>query len=280
LDDAIQVLADADGGATVLAGGQTLVALMNLRLAQPSILVDISHLQDLAAIDVTDDALRVGAAVTQAQLEDHAETSTVPLLADVLPHIAHREIRNAGTVVGNLAHGDPASEIPMVAVLVGASFTVLGPSGERSVAASEMYTGYLETSISHNELITHVSFPRSRTRPGSTTWGFSEHATRHGDYAIAGSGAVLDVEAGVIITADVGGIAVGTTPVRTSAGGLLVGQNIDWVDLAAFRNAAMDSVDPKDDVHATADYRRHLFGVAAQRAVEQAVERHRTVGAA
>ena len=158
LHDTICVLSDEDGGASVLAGGQTLVAPMNLRLAQPSILVDIAHLPGLGSIDVTEAGLSVGASVTQSQLEDHPEVSSVPLLADVLPHIAHREIRNAGTVVGNLADGDPAS-ITMVALLVGATFTAVSLSGERSVSAAAMYTGYPETTISHDEVITNVSFP-------------------------------------------------------------------------------------------------------------------------
>ena len=159
LHDTNRVISDEDGVASVLAGGQTLVALMNLRLAQPSILVDIAHLPGLGSIDVTEAGLSVGASVTQSQLEDHPEVSSVPLLADVLPHIAHREIRNAGTVVGNLAHGDPGSEITMVALLVGATFTAVSLSGERSVSAAAMYTSYLETTISHDEVITNVSFP-------------------------------------------------------------------------------------------------------------------------
>jgi carbon-monoxide dehydrogenase medium subunit len=238
------------------------------------VLVDIAGIDELRRITERDGEIQVGAAATQSEFEDHPLISKVPLLNDVLPHVAHRGIRNAGTVVGNLAHGDPASELAMVAVSLEARFDIAGPDGVRTAPASAMYRGYLETAVEDDEVIVSVRFPTTDQRSGITVWGFSEHASRHGDFATAGAGVVVTADsAGAIVHLRVGALGVTDCPTAIDASAV-AGPTIDEIDADSVVELANSSLRPKDDIHATASYRRHLFGVAVRRSLAQAMDRY------
>jgi carbon-monoxide dehydrogenase medium subunit len=188
LAEALDLLAQP--GAKVLAGGQSLIPTLNMRLSSPELLVDIGGLQELRGISVQKDFLRVGALTTHAQLESSAEVKKhVPLLSQAVPHVAHAAIRNRGTVGGSLALADPAAEYPAVAVALEASIVVQGKKGERKIKAADFFTGLFETALKAGELLTAVEFPVAKAADKSV---FLELARRHGDYAIVGLAAHND----------------------------------------------------------------------------------------
>ncbi|MGI9038766.1 MAG: FAD binding domain-containing protein, partial [Gemmatimonadota bacterium] len=179
--EAIEAIASGGYAARALAGGQSLIPAMNFRLAQPSVLVDLGPLEDLRGIRLDGDRLRIGAMTRQRDVErsvvvrDHA-----PLLAEVMPWIAHPQIRNRGTIGGSLAHADPAAELPAVMLVLGATLTAQGPSGARRIPAAEFYTGLFETALEPDEILTEIDVP---VRTSATRWAFEEVSRRHGDFA-------------------------------------------------------------------------------------------------
>ncbi len=274
VDEAVTALADAGVGGKVLAGGQSLVPLLNMRLVAPSTIVDINGVAGLDAIEVDDDAVVVGATVRHRELERHpSAVDALPVLRQALVLVAHPVIRNRGTVVGSLVHADPAAELPAVLALVGGSVTLVGPDGRREVTAPACFRSAMEFDLRPGELAVAATFPRL---PVTTGTAFLELARRHGDYAMAGVCVAVDtsgpVDGGDRDHATVTGaravfIGVSDTPTPIDLGPHLVGQSTTSLDTDAAVEAARSGLAPTTDIHATADYRRHLAGVLLARAL-------------
>ncbi len=255
LDDAVAALA-GDPGAKVLAGGQSLVPLLSMRLAAPTRLVDINGLAGLDGVEAGGDGVRVGALARHADvLASEAVRRVQPLVTLALSHVAHATIRNRGTTVGSLVHADAAAEMPMVLRLLGGSVDVFGPEGRRTIDADDLYVGPLETSLHHDEVAVSAWFPALAEGAGVA---FEEIARRHGDYALCGVAAVVDgdrVRAGFLSVCEVPTVV-----------------DLTGVDEADLGDAALEHLEPGDDIHATADYRAHLVRVLTRRVVATARE--------
>src|SRR3984957_2812029 len=269
---AVAALAEAGGEAKVLAGGQSLMAMLNFRLLRPSILVDINRIPGLGFIEETSDAVRIGALTRHYALE----TSPViakhfPVLSCAMTHVAHLAIRNRGTIGGSLAHADPAAELPMMALLLDAKLRVASASGERTIAARDFFLGALTVDLAPGEIITAVALPKLPPRTG---WGFEEVARRHGDFALAAVAATLTVSGGAIEQARIALTGVGPTPLRaTAAEGLLIGHALEPYLSKRVIEAVRTKIEPETDLHASSDYRRHLAGVLTARALAAAWRR-------
>ena len=269
--EAVQLLAEHEDEASVLAGGQSLIPLLALRLAHPAVLIDINGLDELSGVSATDGWVAIGA-MTREYVAEESQTiaGTVPLLAAALPLIGHEAIRSRGTIGGSLAHADPAAELPAVARALDAEFVVRGPSGERVVPAAEWFEGYLATSRRVDELLVEVRFPAAR--PGTGT-SFQEVARRHGDFAIVGLAASLTLSGGTISDARLAFAGLSDVPVRAAgAEELLVGEapSDELFDEAARR--ATDGVDPPDDLHGSSDYRKKVAAALVRRGLRAAAD--------
>ena len=268
--EALDVLAEVGHDGKVLAGGQSLVPLLNMRLAAPAHLVDVNWLAELDTVAVGDRAVRVGAVARHARVEhDRAATGAVPLLGQAIADIAHATVRNRGTVVGSLVHADPAAELPAVLVLLGGTMELASAGGgSRRVAAADFFLGPLESALRPGELATTAVFPRPPAGSGSA---WVEVARRHGDYALCGVGVLVVLDQGLRVgSARAACISVGPVPVQVDLTDALGGQPHDGADWAAAGRLAAAAVDPEDDIHATAAYRRHLAGVLTARAARAA----------
>jgi carbon-monoxide dehydrogenase medium subunit len=278
LDEALDVLSRADDETKILAGGQSLIPLLNMRLASPKRLVDLGRVAELRYVVERDGGYTIGAMTRQSALERDARIAAdLPLLAEAISYVGHPQIRNRGTFGGSIAHGDPAAELPAVAVCLGARVTIRGPRGSRTISASDLYLGYLATTLAPDELLAEVWFPK--VAPGTGT-AWLEFARRHGDYAIAGIGVSVTLAGSVVAEARIVAAGVGGTPIQASAAeALLVGAAVDGqhrIEPARQRRAIealRDALDPATDVQASADYRRHLAGVLAERALMVACRR-------
>jgi 2-furoyl-CoA dehydrogenase FAD binding subunit len=255
--------------AKVLAGGQSLVPLLSMRLAAPSLLVDINGLPDLSGIEVTGEGVRIGALARHADVLASADAARVqPLLAMALSHVAHATIRNRGTTVGSIIHADAAAEMPAVLMLLGGSVDVESPSGRRTIPAEELFIGPLETSLHHDEIAVEAFFP---ALPPGAGVAFDEIARRHGDYALCGVAALVRVEDGSVVEARAGYLSVNETPTVVDLGGV-VASGIDDGTLAEAGETALAQLDPGEDIHATAAYRAQLVRVLTSRVLRSAHE--------
>ncbi|HET7090882.1 MAG TPA: xanthine dehydrogenase family protein subunit M [Anaerolineae bacterium] len=274
LDVALAAIAEHGGDAKPLAGGQSLVPAMNFRVAQPAVLVDLNPLLELDYVRQDDDGLRIGAMTRQRRVErDALVAERAPLLHETMPYIAHPQIRNRGTIGGSLAHADPAAELPVVAVALDARIKARSASGERWIPAAEFFQGIFTTALNPDELLVEVAFPAMPPRAG---WAFVEFARRHGDYALMGVATVVAVdEQGVCRQARLVYLNAGDGPVAAKqAVQLLLGHPPSPDSIAAAANMAVDrEITPFGNVHATADYQRHLARVLTRRALKQAFER-------
>lgn len=274
--EALDALAAAGGDGKVLAGGQSLVPLLNMRLASPGHLVDVSRVAELGGVTVAGGGVRVGASVTQGAVEhDRAAMHACPLLAQALALVAHPVIRNRGTVCGSVAHADPAAELPAVLALLGGAVHVAaagngGGPRRRDVPAGQFFLGPLTSALAPDELVEAVTFP---ALPQGTGSAFVEVARRHGDYALCGVAAAVEVSCGRVSAARVALVSVGPVPqvvdLAEVAGDAEPGPQLWEAAAAAVRRA----VDPDSDVHASAGYRRHLAGVLTRRALAEAAAR-------
>ena len=274
VEEGTALLAKYGDEAKVLAGGQSLVPLMNLRLARPANLIDINRIESLAYIRDDGRALRIGALTRQRAAEwAPLVAERCPLLRDALRLVGHAPIRNRGTIGGSIAHADPAAELTAILVALDGEVTARGPKGTRVIAARDLFVSYLTTSLDPRELLTEVRIP---ALPAGAGWSWMEIARRHGDFALAGVGVVLAVRGRTIAEARIGLTGVGPTPVRAAeAERLLVGRSPSedlWNAAAAAVRAA---VTPDGDIHASAEYRTHVAGVLTQRALREAWERAR-----
>jgi carbon-monoxide dehydrogenase medium subunit len=275
LDEALACL-DAAGEAKILAGGQSLVPMLNMRLVRPGTLVDINGLSGLDEIRATPDGgLVLGALARHSDLlASTLVRERAPLLAAATAHVGHRAIRNRGTLGGSLAHADPAAELPAAVVALDGTLTVAGPSGRRRILAREFFRGPLTTALEPRDLLVEIEIPG----PAATAWGFAELARRAGDFALAGAVAVLRPVPGARgrATARLVAFGCGDTPIRLAAAeSLLAGAPIDSTVARATGEAAAAGVTPQGDVHASAEYRRHLVAVLTERAVLEAAARLR-----
>ena len=271
VSEAVELLAEHQDEASVLAGGQSLIPLLALRLAQPALLIDINGVTELSGVSATDGWVAIGATTREYVAEESGTIAdAVPLLAAALPLIGHEAIRSRGTIGGSLAHADPAAELPAVARALDAEFVVRGPSGERVVPAAEWFEGYLTTSRQPDELLTEVRFPAVGRGTGVS---FQEVARRHGDFAVVGLATSVTLSDGVISDARLAFAGVSDVPARaTGAEELLTGQrpSAELFDEAA-RRAAGD-MDPPSDLHGSAEYRKKVAAALVRRGLREAVD--------
>ena len=271
LKDAVELLASLPN-ARILAGGQSLVPMLNFRYVMVDHLIDLGGITDLRGIAIAEGRLRIGAMTRQRDLETAPEIQQYcPLLVEALRHVGHRQTRNRGTIGGSLAHADPAAELPAVCAAYGALIHIASIRGIRQVAFPEFSTGFMATALAPDEMIAAIDLPVWRQGHG---YGFQEFARRRGDFALVGAAALLDIGAGnVVRRAALSLCGVGPSPVRLDAAeGTLVGQPIDS-SLIRSAAAAAWLVEPISDIHASADYRRHLAQVLSTRALTDAARR-------
>jgi carbon-monoxide dehydrogenase medium subunit len=273
LDEALEVLREHGDEAKVLAGGQSLVPLLALRLAHPGFVVDLNGLADLAGILPRDGGLAVGAMVRERAAErSELVQQRAPLLAEALPLIGHLAIRNRGTVGGSLAHADPAAELPAVALALDAELVARSRArGERTIPAAEFFQGYFTTALEPDEILTEVRFPASGPSTGTC---FYEVARRHGDFAMVGAGASLTVQDGRISRAAIALIGVSEAAQRARAAEQALSGEAPSTEL--FSDAAVQAtrdLEPVSDLHASSEYRRRVAAVCVRRALEAASRR-------
>jgi len=271
LDEAIDVLRRFDGDAKVIAGGQSLMPLLNMRLARPAALVDINRIEGLNELRAWEGGVAVGATVRQRSLQRAPLfTDRLPILTEAAVHIGHQQIRSRGTICGSLAHGDPAAELPALALALEANLIAHGPAGKRAIAAADFYLGYLTSSLATDEILAEAQFPAP---PPRMKWSFLEVSRRHGDFAMVGivAGLSLGPERVSIADARLVYFGVGATPMRTRlVEQALLGQPPGADVFAAAAEAASEAIEPEDDVHASAAYRRHVAGALTRRALHHA----------
>jgi CO/xanthine dehydrogenase FAD-binding subunit len=264
------VLAQARGEAKILAGGQSLVPMMNFRLVAPKILLDINRIAGIDQISATPGGLTFGALVRHRMTAtDPLVMAQFPVLAQAVTYVAHHTIRNRGTFVGSLCHADPAGEMPMIALLLNAEIELASVRGKRRMSARDFFVGPLLTALEPDEMVTAVDLP---TIPPDAGWGFEEFARRHGDYALAAVAVTMSCQAGRARDVRIALTGVGDTPIRIPEAEAVLEGN-DLGRLAAVIDAIRGSIEPNTDLHASSDYRRHLAGVLAGRAVRAAWNR-------
>ncbi len=256
LNEAVALLA-SNSDAKVLAGGQSLLPMLAFRMVQPSLLVDLRKLPGLREIKIGTDGIRLGALVRWRDIEDDRRLVTAhPLLRAAIAHVAHYQIRNRGTVGGSLAHADP-------------TIAVMGKGGARAIKAGDFFTGALTTALQPDEIITEVHLP---AWPAARRFGFQEFARRRGDFAMAGVALFYDIDgAGKAANAHIGVIGVGDRPRRLAAAeAALSGRAVDEATITKVAEAACTAVEPQEDIHASAAYRRALTGTLVERALKAA----------
>jgi aerobic carbon-monoxide dehydrogenase medium subunit len=274
IDQALAELARHGGDARPLAGGQSLMPLLNMRLTAPCLLVDLNRIPELAYVVERDGGVAIGAMTRQRAVEKSAMVAArVPLLAEALPWVGHFQIRNRGTIGGSLAHADPAAELPAVAVCLDARVTVQSAAGRRVLSAESLFRTYLTTALEPGELLVEVWWPAARSHTG---YAWLEYARRHGDFALAGVAAAVTLRGEVVAEARLALTGVGDRPLRAGeAERGLAGQRLTDDALHAASDAVARAIDPPGDIHASATYRRRLAGVLTERAVRLAAARAR-----
>jgi carbon-monoxide dehydrogenase medium subunit len=271
LDAALAVKAQHGDDARFLAGGQSLIPAMNFRLAEPAVLIDINPLGDLAYVRDDGGALAIGALTRNRALErDAVVARSQPLVAEAMPHVSHPQIRNRGTLGGNLAQADPASEMPAVVLALGGRMQARSAKGERWIAARDFFLGALTTALRADEMLVEIALPALPPRSGTC---FMEIARRQGDYAMMGVAAVISLDAGGACRhAALAYCNAGDRPILAD-GAALVGQVIGDAQIRDAAEAAQRAIAPTGNVHASADYQRHLAGVLTRRALRVALDR-------
>lgn len=264
VDEAVTTLRDAGEDAKVMAGGQSLIPLLRLRFAAPSTLVDLGRIDELRHIRDDGDALVIGAMVTHATvLRDPLVREHAPLIARATALVADRQVRHRGTFAGSLAHADPAGDLPAVALVMGAEMELAGPSGRRTVPASEFFVDYLESAVRPDEVLVSVRVPKQ----GSWLGTYEKFNRVAQGWALVGVAALVKRENGSVTDARIGLTNMGSTPLRATAAETALAGADSRDAIAAAATRAADGTRPSDDLSATADYRRHLATVLTKRAV-------------
>lgn len=262
----------------ILAGGQSLMPMLNIRLAKPDVLIDINKIKDLQKIERRADVVEIGAGIRQYELEsDPLVRDHLPLLAEATGFIGHLENRHRGTVGGSLAHADSAAELPCTAVTLDATVVVQGPAGTRAIPAGDFFQGWMTTALEPDEILIAVRYPVMSPSSGH---GFAEVARREGDFALAGAAAVVSLGAdGTVASLSVGVASISDKPMRARAvEDALVGQQPAAENVAAAAKEIVPEVGSSDDIHATAAYRKHVAAVVVRRAITAAVTRAQEKG--
>ena len=270
LDETLALLAERGDDAKVLAGGQSLVPLMNMRLARPEHLIDLNGVRELAYLDADNGQLRIGAMTRQREVElSTLVAERWPLLPKAIHYIGHSQIRNRGTIGGSLAHADPAAELPAVMAALDAEFVIRGPGGERTLGADEFFLTYLTTSLGPDELLVELRVPAP---PEGARPAFQEVSRRHGDFALAGCAGLVALDGqGVCTEARIALFAVGPGPYRArEAEAMLQGERPTEALLRAVGERAAQDLEPDSDLHASAEYRKEVAAVMVRRALAEA----------
>lgn len=276
LDEALHVLADAGADGRVLAGGQSLMPMLNLRILSPAVVVDINRIKALDHLEAGTDALTVGALVRHADLLRSADIrERWPLLHEATRQVAHMAIRNRGTVCGSVTHNDPSAEHPSVLVTMDGVVAIAGAQGRRELPAEEFFTGMLSNALEPGEMVVELRYPQ---QPAGTGTAFVEFARRLGDFAIASAAAALTMRNGVCERARLTISGMGEGPFRVRVveemlAGQALNQNTARETFAEAAAMVVAAIDPADDVHASSSYRRHLAGVMAEQALQAALLR-------
>lgn len=269
LTAAIEALAAADGEGRVLAGGQSLLPLMNFRMARPAVLVDLNGIKELSFIEMRGASVAIGALTRHREIEQSPMiASRLPVMSLAMRHVAHLAIRNRGTIGGSLSHADPAAELPMLALFYDAVVTVEGPAGRRRIAAADFFVDALTNCLAPDEIVVEVEFPILQ----HDGWAFEEVARRFGDFALAGMAVSIRRTGSRIEDARVAVMGVAVTPLRLKDVEKRLGDmEVSSAAPDLFAAFVASSVTPHGDLHASADYRRHLLGELARRAMRTAL---------
>jgi CO/xanthine dehydrogenase FAD-binding subunit len=272
IGEALDLLADYGDEAKILAGGQSLMPLMNMRLARPRVVIDINRLAELAYVSPgAEGTLTIGALTRQRAIERSSLMQTYcPVLAAIMPCIGHVQIRNRGTIGGSIVHADPAAELPALGLALGAEFVVRSATRQRVITAAEFFRTYLTTAIEPGEMLTEVRLPAWKRQ---WRWGFQEICRRDGDFALVGAVTLLQMDDNALCReARLTMFGVGGTPVRLQrAEEILVGRPIDGRVLNDISRVVAEALEPDSDIHASAEYRQEVGGVVARRALEAAI---------
>ncbi len=277
--EALELLGRYGADARLLAGGQSLVPLLNFRLSAPAVIIDLNRATDLAYIKEETGRVRLGAMTRQRAIEfSPLVKSRLPLLAEATRWVGHLPTRTRGTVGGSLAHSDPAAEYPAVATALDAELVVRGPAGERVVPAAEFFLGLMTTALQPGEMLVEVRLPALASNSG---WAFEEFSRRHGDFAIVGIAAMVTTERDRCRSARLAACGAGPVAVRLRGAEEILEQGgLGDLNINAAAARAAELVDPSADLHASVEYRRHLVHVLTRRALKRALERARGGGAA
>ena len=267
LSDALSLLEQGGDDARLIAGGQTLLATLNMRLSEPTILIDITDVDELKGISVVGDKLRIGALVTHTEIEDSDLVAKhAPLLKAAAPHIAHRAIRNLGTWGGSLAYGDPAAEWPACSLTLQATMVIHGPAGERKISAKDFFIDLYTTSLEPDEILVATEIPVAKP---NQVFYFHELARRHGDYAVAGLAAVAEKQGDILSNCAFTFFSVSSTPVMVvRAQDLVNGKPVNDQLIAAAVEAARQEIDAIADITNSAEAKTHLIGVLLERGLK------------
>jgi carbon-monoxide dehydrogenase medium subunit len=273
LEELVSLLGQHGDEAKLLAGGQSLIALLALRLATPTVIIDLNRVEELEYVAEDDDTVRVGALARHRAIEKRfASTGRCPMVSEAVGVIGHVAIRNRGTVVGSLVHADPAAEWPALALALDGTCDVVGPQGKRTIPADDLFVSYFTTTLAPDEVATEL---RIKLPPASVGSAFTELARRHGDFAIAGAGAIVGLDsAGRVDTARIVLIGVADTALRIQrAEEILIGRDPSAEGFAESAEIVGKSIDPASDVHGSSEFRKHVTKVLTRRALESAAHR-------
>jgi CO/xanthine dehydrogenase FAD-binding subunit len=274
LEEALALLDAHQEDGKVLAGGQSLMPLLNMRLARPKIIVDINQVKDLNYVRASDDGIAIGALARQRTLQtEKLIAERLPILQEAAYYIAHPQIRSRGTICGSIAHADPAAELPALALALDAEMTLTGAKAARTVGAEAFFQSFFTTALEANEILTEVRFP---AQPKDSAWSLLEISRRHGDFAIAGivAGLALDSERQIIRRARLVYFGVGATPIRVKAAeNALIGQAAAEPAFEAAAQSATQGIDPSNDIHASEEYRRAVAATLTKRALRAALQK-------
>ena len=274
LEEALTLLDTHQGDGKVLAGGQSLMPLLNMRLARPNIVVDINRIKELNYVRASDGGIAIGALARQRALQtEQLIAERMPILQEAAYYIAHPQIRSRGTICGSIAHADPAAELPALALALDAEMTLTSSKAARTVGAETFFQSFFTTALEANEILTEVRFPAP---PKDSAWSVLEISRRHGDFAIAGivAGLALDPDRQVIAQRAVGLLRCGPTPIRVKAAEeALIGQAAVEPAFEAAAQSAKQGIDPSNDIHASEEYRRAVVATLTKRALRAALQK-------
>ena len=272
IEAAVEALVEANGDGKVMAGGQSLTPLLNFRMTRPTIVVDLMHIPGLSFVECRGQSVAIGAMTRHIDLEfSGLIANKLPVMSAAMPHVAHLAIRNKGTIGGSLSHADPAAELPMLAVLYGATIRAQGPGGRRDIAAGDFFVSALANCLEPDEIVVEIEFPVLGSHAG---WAFEEVARRFGDFALASVALSIERHGDKVVDLRIAVMGVAETPLRLfEAEAALRGARVGSNSATEFAEAVRACVSPNTDIHVSAEYRLNLVGALAERAFRTAWQR-------